>query len=154
MCSSGRDTPSICVACSLHCRTIIQWALSCHQMNYHEKLSFTSVMTDAAIEIARYASTVRSAVDCIARIRLARSAGVSVAAIAGAIYAPSMRSAIDCIAWVLAITIYSKIPLLTLARIFDACAMLATFAAVRANTIDIQAEDEWFSRVVVKIEYA
>ena len=65
-----------------------------------------------------------------------------------------MRSAIDCIAWVLAITIYSKIPLLTLARIFDACAMLATFAAVRANTIDIQAEDEWFSRVIVKIEYA
>ena len=65
-----------------------------------------------------------------------------------------MRSAIDFIAWVLAITIYSKIPLLALAHLVDACAMLATFVAVRANTIDVEAENEWFSRVIVKTDYA
>ena len=66
----------------------------------------------------------------------------------------SMRSAIDCVTWVLAITVYSKIPLEALANACDALTMLATFVAVRANAIDGQAKNEWFSRVIVKIDYA
>ena len=85
---------------------------------------------------------------------LAQCSGVSVGAVAGAIYTMSMRSAIDRVTWVLAITVYSKISLDALANAGDACAMLATFVAVRANTIDVQAENEWFSRVIVKIDYA
>eukprot|EP01043_Picozoa_sp_COSAG02_P061070 COSAG02_NODE_8122_length_2699_cov_7.290769_1_plen_171_part_00 len=124
--------------------TTLQWTL----------LARCSGVFVGAFAFTFYATSVRSAIDCIARIRLARSAGVSVVAIASALYASAVRSAIDCIAWVLAITIYSKIPLLALAHVFYACTMLATFVAVRANTFDTQAEDEWFSRVIVRIEYA
>ena len=112
------------------------------------------IVSVGALAITAHAPSVRSAIDCIAWTSFARCAGVSVVAVASAIYTVSMCSAIDCVTRVLTITIYSKITLDALANARDACAMLATFVAVRANTIDVQAENEWFSSVIVKIDYA